>query len=71
MKSFHSGTMYSQGLPIGGVVSDNLVDGGHCTAMRRRKGHGQWRGWVSQQRAGAHGHGGGDRCQVVASLVVG
>lgn len=52
------------------MVSDNLVDGSHCTAMRRRKGRGQGRGRVSQQHAGAHGHGAGDGRQVVASLVV-
>lgn len=52
------------------MVSDNLVDGGYCTAMRRRKGRGQGRWWVSQKHTGAHGHRGGDGRQVVASLVV-
>lgn len=66
---FRSSTVYSQRLPVGGVVPDNLVDGSHCTAMRRRKGRGQGRGWVSKQHAGAHGHGGGNGCQVVPSLV--
>lgn len=62
--------MYPQRLPVWGVVPDNLVDGRHCAAVRRRKRRAQGRGWVSQQNASAHCHGGGDGRQVVASLVV-
>lgn len=60
--------MYPQRPPVGGVVSDDLTDSCHGAVMWR--GEGRHQGWrrVSEQHAGAHGHGVRDGGQVVASL---
>ena len=60
--------MYPQGPPVGGVLSDDLIDRCHGAAMWRGEGRHQGGRRVSQQHAGAHRHGVRDGCQVITSL---
>lgn len=63
----HSLTLYSEGSPVGGVCSQDVVDA-DGSALVWRGQRGQQRRRVTQEHAGAHSHGVGDGGEVITSL---